>query len=881
MAKKQVIIVAGFHRSGTSAFTRAISLAGAHVSDHQLTTNSFNEKGYWEPVRLVQIQDEALSEADRDWDDLRPVPMAWMESPTGQHYVERLQNFMLDETADHDLIVTKDPRIGMLMPLWQHALGNAGIEALYVIPVRPPRAVVRSLQRRNGFSAEKSLWLWLNHNLAVERQTRGKKRVFVDYTDLLDSTLSTLETIWQGLGLGAPEIDDAARDAIADFITPSLNHSDDGEHVPLPAAITTAFDALKTACGSDGADLATTFDALASAQAWPRALLETLGEDVTVRTEAQHKELDGFYRTQIQTLNGTLDGLRHNAEERHAQSERQAREAAEAIDGLKSGQQHEIDVLRNEAKKQASESAEIITALKGERQDLKLYSDAFTQLYGNNHVPILSLRQKGHLLRRHGVSRGVGLIKQYELVRKSGLFSIPYYLAHYPDMRTHSINPLIHYLTHGHAEGRVPSGLFDGPGYKATYSDVNERNLNPLIHYLHFGQREGRLAKPGCADNVGQGSSARVTNFYTHLRFVTDYAPTELDPPLTPFDAKCMDIHYVIPDFAPGAGGHMTIFRIVRWLESFGHQVTLWIQNPSVHKTPKDAFNDINEHFQPVRAKVRFLPKDVSAMTGDAIIATDRWTAYPVRAMAKFRRRFYFVQDHESEFYPSGADSLLTEQTYRFGFDCLCAGEWLTHMMIEKYGLWAHKWDLAYDPTVYNTEGTETRKPGHIAFYARHATARRAVELGMLAFDVLAERGIDFHVDFYGTNLGDMKVPYAYTSHGILAADELGSLYRSCELGLVMSATNYSLVPREMIACGLPVVELDVDSTRAVFADTPVTLVEPDPYRMADALEALLSDQARCKDLSAKGLESVKKFCWETSARSVEAGLQNRMIKIT
>jgi len=483
-------------------------------------------------------------------------------------------------------------------------------------------------------------------------------------------------------------------------------------------------------------------------------------------------------------------------------------------------------------------------------------------------------------LKQHGIAKGLGLIKQYELVRNADFFDAPRYLSLYADVRGRGINPLIHYLQYGHMEGRSPNELFHGEDYKAVYADVRDQGVNPLIHYLRNGQREGRLARPGDADNTAYGNyggGTIETKFLNHLRYVTEYLPVELDPQPVAFDASRMDIHFVIPDFAPGAGGHMTIFRIVRWLENFGHQVTLWIQNPSVHKSPADAFDDINTYFQQVQANVHFLPKDLSAITGDAIIATDRWTAYPVRAMSKFRRRFYFVQDHETEFYPAGAYSLLTEQTYRFGFDCLCAGEWLTQLMTEKYGLWAHKWDLAYDPTVYNIIDPALRKPGHIAFYARHATARRAVELGMLAFDVLAERGVNFHVDFYGTNLGDMKVPYHYTSHGILSAEQLGSLYRSCELGIVMSATNYSLVPREMLACGLPVIELDVDSTRAVFADSPVTLVEPDPYKMADMIEALLSDSSKRNDLSARGIESVEKFDWETSARSVEEGIILRL----
>lgn len=70
-------------------------------------------------------------------------------------------------------------------------------------------------------------------------------------------------------------------------------------------------------------------------------------------------------------------------------------------------------------------------------------------------------------------------------------------------------------------------------------------------------------------------------------------------------------------------------------------------------------------------------------MSGDALIATDRYTCYAVNAMEQFRRKFYFVRDYEPLFYPAGTEALLTEATYSFDFDCLCAGEWLHNIMSE------------------------------------------------------------------------------------------------------------------------------------------------------------------------------------------------------
>jgi len=311
MAQKQVIVVAGFHRSGTSAFTRVISLAGAHISERQIETNDFNEKGYWESSELVRIQDDALVDAKRDWDDLRAIPPSWVEGPEGQRHIKRLQSFLLNETAGHDITVIKDPRIGMLMSLWQRALENTDIEALYVIPVRDPIAVARSLQRRNGFSAEKSLWLWLNHNLAVERQTRGQKRVFVDYMTLLDNPLITLEKIWEVLDLSAPKIDENTRKSIVDFVTPALNHSDAGPQIALPEAITTAFEALKAAYNSNGSNLVASFDTISDAQTWPCSLLEDQGKNFDTREGTRNSTTTENSNDVINSLHREINELRY------------------------------------------------------------------------------------------------------------------------------------------------------------------------------------------------------------------------------------------------------------------------------------------------------------------------------------------------------------------------------------------------------------------------------------------------------------------------------------------------------------------------------------------------------------------------------------------
>jgi hypothetical protein len=78
------------------------------------------------------------------------------------------------------------------------------------------------------------------------------------------------------------------------------------------------------------------------------------------------------------------------------------------------------------------------------------------------------------------------------LIGPSGLFDAKWYLARNPDVADARIDPLVHYLRHGPAEGRDPNPLFDSKWYLTQNPDVAAAEINPLVHYLRNGAREGR-----------------------------------------------------------------------------------------------------------------------------------------------------------------------------------------------------------------------------------------------------------------------------------------------------------------------------------------------------------------------------------------------------
>ena len=80
---------------------------------------------------------------------------------------------------------------------------------------------------------------------------------------------------------------------------------------------------------------------------------------------------------------------------------------------------------------------------------------------------------------------------------------------------------------------------------------------------------------------------------------------------------------------------------------------------------------------------------------------------------------------------------------------------------------------------------------------------------------------------------GDEKptdAPFAYEHLGVATAEELSWTYSEATVGLSLSLTNYSLVPQEMLACGLPCVELGGRSLESVYGvDGPSSWRAPTP----------------------------------------------------
>jgi glycosyltransferase involved in cell wall biosynthesis len=341
---------------------------------------------------------------------------------------------------------------------------------------------------------------------------------------------------------------------------------------------------------------------------------------------------------------------------------------------------------------------------------------------------------------------------------------------------------------------------------------------------------------------------------------------------LTPADAPAT-IATVIPSFRRGSGGHATIVHLLKGLRALGHSVSVWLEDcEGRHANESKALikRSFAEFFG---ADELELHTDFDGWRGaDVVLATGWQTVAPVLMLGGTHARAYLVQDHEPDFYPASAESMWAAQTYRQGLHCIAASPWLAELLRTRYGAEATHFDLAVEHAVYAPR-EELRRDDLVVFYARSATPRRAVPLGLAALDELARTRPELEICLYG----EAETARAATAHrqlGILDAARLTELYSQATVGLTLSVTNPSLVSLEMMACGLPCVELASEAMLSTFGEqgAPV-LADPDPVSLCEALVALLDDAERRRQLAAAGLALMRERTWSRAASQVSIGI--------
>ena len=162
-------------------------LLGAHPS---------NAMGHFEHARFLDINNALLKHFGGSWDNPPDLQPEWEREPSIERIVDQARD-LLARISGSALWGWKDPRTTILLPFWQMLIPNLR----FVICVRNPLEVARSLRKRNGMSIGAGAYLWYRYTHAGVQDTENYPRTISFYESYFGNPLGELDRVAEFCGL--------------------------------------------------------------------------------------------------------------------------------------------------------------------------------------------------------------------------------------------------------------------------------------------------------------------------------------------------------------------------------------------------------------------------------------------------------------------------------------------------------------------------------------------------------------------------------------------------------------------------------------------------------------------------------------------------------
>lgn len=419
------------------------------------------------------------------------------------------------------------------------------------------------------------------------------------------------------------------------------------------------------------------------------------------------------------------------------------------------------------------------------------------------------------------------------------------------------------------AHSHAPLAAKNPKNYQDPHGNPNMADSDPM-----------RLFADEPLEGINQPSHAPVDHYQhdaTILANTFDISHSEIQANLALINkngalTNPTSVAWILPSFDAVYAGLMNIFNFTNFLAvNKGLTTTVYILKDKADASTERqlvlaAFPELKS------AKFVGIHPDQVDKIGhhDIGIATQWATAYPLAKAMNIKRKCYFIQDNEVNFYPKGSISSLVELTYTFGFTAIANTEGLLKLYEDTYGgkgvvlksvvsldAYYPRQDKYYTP----------KAPYKVFFYARPNMPRNAFELGIAGLKKLKQdmgskveiitAGAPWDPSAYG-------VEGLFTNLGKLNYDSVPKLYRSVDAGLMFMFSGHpGVTASELMASGCPVVvnEYDDVTWHELYKNEETCLVTAaTASEVARNLQRCLEDTKLRKKLIDGGLAKVKDF---------------------
>lgn len=313
-------------------------------------------------------------------------------------------------------------------------------------------------------------------------------------------------------------------------------------------------------------------------------------------------------------------------------------------------------------------------------------------------------------------------------------------------------------------------------------------------------------------------------------------------------------IAFVMPHPGFGSGGHRTIIQNINALYKEGYEVDIYVEEDFV-STGKMISDKINQYYE-------YCPADcyvgvVLRKEYDLIFATG-WTTIDDVKNIKCDKKAYFIQDYEPWFLPMGENYMKVENSYKLGFEPITIGKWLSHKMISEFDSKSQYFDFCANLDVYK-KLDNIEKENAICFIYQPEKPRRCDKMGLKALKLVKELKPDIKIYLYGSSLKTLT-DLECENLNIIPIEKCNELYNKCKLGLCISASNPSRIPFEMMASGLPVVEIYKENNLYDFPTGAIKLANPTAEGIAATIIDLIDNNKELDKMSKIGSKYMKNY---------------------
>lgn len=136
---KKLVVVLGAHRSGTSAITRALTTMGVELGDTLLMPmQGVNEKGFFEDIDFMSLNEELLRVCGRTWFSLEPIQQSEVDLLCNRGYLQKAIQLLREKVSKHQFFGLKDPRTAKLLPFWSRVFSLCDLHIQYILVFRHP-----------------------------------------------------------------------------------------------------------------------------------------------------------------------------------------------------------------------------------------------------------------------------------------------------------------------------------------------------------------------------------------------------------------------------------------------------------------------------------------------------------------------------------------------------------------------------------------------------------------------------------------------------------------------------------------------------------------------------------------------------------------------